>query len=126
MFAGGVALYFVGLCFSQEPAYVRWGLVALVVSTMIVCLVAIEQYFGGLEDTRIFFNLDFNDNNVPPEYLIKIRGDRPFGTFVYSNSLAGFLLLVLPVMIAFLWRLRATSEAAVVWVAMVAGGGILL
>lgn len=125
MFLAGLAVYFIGLQLGGETG-TRWALIALTGATLIVTLVTMEQYFGGLEDTRQMFRLYFGDQDVPPDYMIKLGGDRPFATFVYANSLGGFLVFVLPVLVAFIWRLRETWEGSAVWVSLVALVGLVL
>ena len=72
----------------------------------------IQQHFGGLEATRkmLLYSPNLSDLNpkilADPEYLRRIAGNRIFGTFGgYPNSLAGALLLLLPLTLVFLWQL---------------------
>lgn len=126
MFAAGVAMYALGLRqFGGEREF-RLLSMALLFATLVVCIVTIQQFFGGLEQTRQFFHLYFSDQDLPAEYMIKLSGNRPFGTFVYSNSLAGFLVLALPVLVASIWELRRSWERSAMWVTMVTVCGLIL
>jgi O-antigen ligase len=63
---------------------------------------------------------------VPVEYLKKITSTRIFGTLFYPNTLAGFLLLILPVLLTVTWRAetRFTRGARIFLVACIAAGGL--
>lgn len=126
MFAAGIGLYAIGLLHFGRADRGDAPIAALVVSSALVCLVTIQQYFGGLEETRRYFALYFDTENVAEDYLIKLQGDRPFGTFVYPNSLGGFLVLALPVVAGRIWKLRGTWEKSAVWVVLVAVVGLML
>jgi hypothetical protein len=71
-----------------------------------------EQHFGGLEATRKLVAASpliagLNSKMLAdPDYLKRLASDRIFGTFGgYANSLAGGLVLLLPLTLVFLWRL---------------------
>ena len=65
------------------------------------------QHFGGLEETRRYFFLNYvylHPQEVPPEYLKRLSSTRIFATLFYPNALAGCLLLLLPVVLTVIWR----------------------
>lgn len=126
MFAAGIAMYALGLRQFGDELEFRWSSMALLFATLVVCIVTIQQFFGGLEQTRQFFHLYFGDRELPAEYMIKLSGNRPFGTFVYSNSLAGFLVLVLPVLVASIWELRRSWERSALGVVMAVVCGLIV
>jgi O-antigen ligase len=72
----------------------------------VVIAVGFEQHFGGLEQTRKFFFTYVYPTleEVPPDYLKKISSERIFSTLFYPNSLAGAVLLLLPVSLGLIWR----------------------
>ena len=75
--------------------------IGLFLAFLLVLFVGWEQHFGGLEATRQYFFKEIYPHlkEVSPEYLKKISSDRIFSTLFYPNSLAGALLLLLPVML---------------------------
>ncbi|MDQ6631043.1 MAG: O-antigen ligase family protein [Verrucomicrobiota bacterium] len=63
--------------------------------------VGFDQHFGGLEETRRYFYLYIFPTLAEPApgMLKKISSNRIFATLFYPNSLAGALLLFLPITI---------------------------
>src|SRR6266568_3439300 len=73
------------------------------------------QHFGGLEETRRYFFLNYvysHPQEVPPEYLKRLSSPRIFATLFYPNALAGCLLLLLPMMLTVIWRSRRLFTTA--------------
>jgi len=91
----------------REPRRRRLLLVVIGASAFVVSLHALHQVFVELPNARA----DFRDNpeavlkmlGLPPEMEFDFEGrlgtNSVFGTFLLPNSLAGFLLLVLPAFI---------------------------
>jgi O-antigen ligase len=90
---------------------------ALLTATSFVCLSAIDQYCGGFEQMR---NLqaelsghatfasysNWLAQSTDPQATLalkKLLSTRVFGTFVYPNALGGFLIMVIPLCLGFLW-----------------------
>jgi O-antigen ligase len=77
----------------------------LIIAFLLVLTVGWQQHFGGLAQTREFFyettylELKAKGVSVPPEFLKKLESGRIWSTLFYPNSLAGALLLFLPVML---------------------------
>lgn len=126
MFAAGLGVYALAMRQPQNPKHDHWPYTVLLGATVLICIVTIQQYFGGLQETRDFFHEHFRDQDVNSDYLIKLGGDRPFGTFVYPNSLGGYLVLVLPVLVARIWKLRDSWEPSAVWVVLTGLVGLVL
>jgi hypothetical protein len=93
----------------------------------------LEQHFGGLEATRkmIAESPEFSGVNAKlltdPEYLRRLASDRIFGTFGgYANSLAGGILLLLPLTMVFVWRLtpKVRHPIRVLFVLILGGCGL--
>ena len=105
-FAGAVVCFYVG--FFALPAARRFtGFWAFIlIGFFLVLVVGWQQHLGGLEQTRQYFLTYVYPENpdVPPEYLKKINSTRIFGTLFYPNTLAGFLLLLLPAVLTVIWR----------------------
>ncbi len=84
----------------------------------LMVLVGLEQHFWGLEDTRKFFYARPElIAAAPPDFQAKLASDRIWGTLFYPNAFAGGILLLLPVSLAFLWKLTAGRfEPSARWV----------
>lgn len=78
-----------------------------------------EQHFGGLEQTRKFFYSDPNWHNAPPEFLKKLASNRIYSTLFYPNTLAGAILLLLPITLGFVWQAAAKLRDRARWVIVV-------
>jgi len=102
-FAACVVCYYLGLLSLSRVAnpVLFWS--GLLCGFLVVLGVGFHQHFGGLEETRKFFyqNIYPQLKEISPEYLRKISSDRIFSTLFYPNVLAGVLLLLLPLMLAF-------------------------
>src|SRR5947207_7024813 len=75
--------------------------IGLFCAFLMVLVVGWEQHFGGLAATREYFFREIYPQmkDVSPEYLKKIASNRIFSTLFYPNSLAGALLLFLPIIL---------------------------
>jgi len=83
--------------------------VGLLAAFLLVMAGGFQQHFGGLEEARrYFFYHDFLylKEPPPPEFIKKISTNRIFSTLFYPNTLAGAILLTLPVLLAVLWSLQ--------------------
>jgi hypothetical protein len=129
-FTACVALFYLGF-FALRGVRNPWPVwVGLALAFCWVLHSAMEQHFGGLAATRKMI-LE-NPSSVPPkllnnpDYLKRINSDRVFGTFMYANSLAGSILLLLPVTLVSLWqaapKLRASIRA--LFVAILGSSGL--
>jgi O-antigen ligase len=104
----------VGLCFYLGLFALAWnrGLkwfwLAVLLGFVAVLGFGFEQHFGGLEATRQYVFSQPGWESLPAEHLKRIRSDRIFATLFYPNSLAGVILLWLPVLLVGCWQ---TTEA---------------
>ena len=92
-----------------------------------------EQHFGGLEATRKMLASSPQISGVnermltDPEYLKRLASDRIFGTFGgYANSLAGGIVLLLPLTLVFLWRLtpKVRNPIRILFLLILGGCGL--
>ena len=89
-----------------------------------------DQHFGGLEATRkAFLSMDVSKMSpemqaqfADPTFQKKLTSTRVFGTFVYPNALAGGILLLLPVAVAWLRNATAGMRPLIGWLAT---GGLM-
>lgn len=107
-FAACVLCFYLGY-FSLSRGQRLWPFwLGLLGGFLLVLAAGWEQHFGGLAESRRYFFLYVYPhlNEVPPEYLKRVSSNRIFATLFYANSLAGAVLLLLPVALAALGRLR--------------------
>jgi O-antigen ligase len=77
--------------------------------------VGFEQHFGGLEATRKFFYSLPDWQKAPPEFIKKLSSNRIYSTLFYPNTLAGALLLVLPITLGFVWTSTVKFQTPARW-----------
>ncbi|MCK4905681.1 O-antigen ligase family protein [bacterium] len=70
----------------------------LLFSALIVSIYAIHQYFWGLEETRQYLQIYKNEITFSGSvnFMSRLNTDRAFSTFLYPNTLATFLMMILP------------------------------
>ncbi len=100
--------FYLGFFSLSRVQRLGWFWAGLVLGFVFVVLAGWQQHFGGLEATRKYFFLYIypQQNEVAPEYLKKLASNRIFSTLFYPNALAGALLLLLPVMLGLVWKVR--------------------
>lgn len=100
--------FYLGLfCLTRvQKLWLFW--IGLIGGFVLVLVSGLEQHFGGLKDTQNYFfqNIYPKLGEVPPEFLKKMTSNRIFATQFYPNALAGVILLLLPVWVAFAWSIR--------------------
>lgn len=92
----------------------------------------LEQHFGGLEATRKMFAtspqlLDVDPRmRSDPDFWKRLNDNRIFGTLGNPNTLAGGLVLLLPMTLAFLWRItpKVRNSIRVLFVLILGGCGL--
>ncbi len=84
---------------------------ALYLSTTLVCIYGIYQYFQGLDRAREVVNL-YHSGKYSLEFMMRLHTQKAFSTFVFPPALAGFLILVMPLSIS----LYLTSKTRLKWI----------
>ncbi len=125
-FAIAVALFYIGFFATSRianpwPIWVGIGL-ALIWSMRL----GLEQHFGGLEATRKMLLISPKFADIDPDFLKRVSTGRIFGTFDNPNTLAGAIVLILPVTLVFLWRLspKLRKSIRVLFVVVLGGCGL--
>ncbi len=105
-FAGCVGCFYLGYFCLSRSRHIAVFFIFLLGALALVTIVGWDQHFGGLEATRKYFYLYLYPQlkEVPPEYLKKISSNRIFATLFYPNTLAGAILLLLPISLALIWK----------------------
>jgi O-antigen ligase len=108
-FSVAAVFFFIGWWPAENNRRYRLVLGALAAATALVCAVALQQHFVGFEESLRFARE--HPESVPPEvraHLAAVEGKlaqgRVFGTLFYSNTLAGYLILVAAPVCGWLWR----------------------
>ncbi|MFA5190741.1 MAG: O-antigen ligase family protein [Verrucomicrobiia bacterium] len=107
-FSVAAIFFFIGWWPKENERRYRTVLGALVAATVLVCVVALHQHFGGFEEALRYARE--HPESVPPEVranLAAVQGklaqDRVFGTLFYSNTLAGYLILIAAPVCCWFW-----------------------
>jgi O-antigen ligase len=99
-----VVLFYLGF-FALGRVQNPWPLwLFLAIALLWIVRVGFDQHFGGLVQTRKFFYEQPNWQQAPPEFLKKLASNRIYSTLFYPNTLAGALLLLVPITIAFVCK----------------------
>ena len=107
-----------------RPRGVIFGGLAL--ATLFVCILAMQQHFGGLEETRAYASTHVDAATAPRDFLARMTSNRVFGPFVYPNALAGFLVVVFAPVLAWIWVRARGWDVRVKWIALVFAAGEML
>jgi O-antigen ligase len=126
LFAAGVLLFYVGAWCARDGAATGHIFGGLAVATLFVCILAMQQHFGGLEETRAYASTHVDTATAPRDFLLRITSNRVFGPFVYPNTLAGFLVVAFAPVLAWIWVRARGWDARVKWVALVFAAGVML
>jgi O-antigen ligase len=118
------------LVFYAAAWYVRDGAAAanvfagLGLALFVTCVMALEQYMGGLEATRQYAAQYFDVSQFSPELLLRMTSDRVFGTLGYPNALGGFIALVFVPTLGWIWTRGRSWVPFVKWLTLVLAGGL--
>ncbi len=120
----GLAVY---LAAAESPAVRKHLTTALGAGFLLTVWLGIEQYFWGFARSRAFLDQQIASGVEVGEVLqARTDDDRVFATFTSCNSLAGYLLLLTPLITVWAWDLGKKVEPVRVsrnLFAGIAGGG---
>ena len=123
-FAATVGCFYLGLLVLGRQRNLTPMWLGLLVGFIGVVKVGFDQHFGGLEATRQFIYAQPGWRDYSQEFLNKITSDRIYSTLFYPNTLAGVVLLFLPVLLAFILTLPVRAATRWVLAGAVGGGGL--
>ncbi|MGO9608475.1 MAG: O-antigen ligase family protein [Verrucomicrobiia bacterium] len=126
LFAAGVLLFYVGAWYARNGAATGRIFGGLALATLFVCILAMQQHFGGLEETRAYASTHVDASTAPRDFLARMTSNRVFGPFVYPNALAGFLVVAFAPVLAWIWVRARGWDARVKWIALVFAAGEML
>ncbi len=98
-FAAATACFYLGyLVLTKAPSLIpMWA--GVLIGFIGVLAVGFDQQFGGLEATRKFFYSQPGWEQQPMDLIRKIASTRIYSTLFYPNTLAGVILMFLPILI---------------------------
>lgn len=110
-----VACFYLGLFVLGKDGNPRAFWVGVAVGFGLMLTSGFMQRFGGLEATRKYFWLYIypkETGSVEPELIKRMTSDRIFATLFYPNTLAGAILLWLPMILGGVWTWKNQFTAA--------------
>ena len=83
----------------------EYSMKVLLLASLIIALYGFYQYFIGFSDTMKY--IESNELNISANELVEIKNNlnskRIFSTFLYPNSYAGYLIMIIPLALGFLF-----------------------
>jgi hypothetical protein len=125
-FAACVLVFYAAAWYARDGAAALRIFSALGLATLIVVVVAMDQAFGGLGETREFAANLPNAAELPGDLKLKLTSNRVFGTLGNPNSLAGFLVVAFGPVLAWIWVRGRGWDARVRWGTMALAGGLMV
>ena len=120
------------LLFYTAAWYVRDGAAAvrifggLGLATFLTVILALQQHFGGLQETREFAALYGDQAAMPRDLLLRMTSNRVFAWFGgYPNALTGYLVVAFAPTLAWIWVRARNWDARVKWLTLVFVGGLM-
>ena len=126
LFAAGVLLSYVGAWYVRDGAATAQIFGGLTLATLFVCMLAMRQHFGGLDASRAYAALYVDGAHAPKDFLLRMTSNRVFGSLVYPNALAGFLVVAFAPTLVWIWVRARSWDVRVKWIALVFAGGVML
>ncbi len=107
--AFGAAIW---LMLSNLPEFKKVVLWSIFIGAVLTAIFGIEQMFSGFEETRKFVESQEQQygNSMSGDLKSRVWDNRVFSTFASCNSLAGYLLLTMPLCFFLCWQLGGRIE----------------
>jgi O-antigen ligase len=125
-FAVDVLLFYAAAWYVRDGATAARIFGALGLATMFVMVLALEQRYGGLQRTREFAALYTDTTHAPSDMLLRMQSNRVFGSLVYPNALAGYLVLAFGPMLAWIWVRGRSWVPWMKWCTMLFVAGLIV
>ncbi len=103
-------------------------LAAVCIGTFLSIISGIYQIHFGFEETQnIALGLAKNDGRtLHPDMISRLNQKRAYAAFTYPNSYAAHLILTIPVLIAFIWKMSSNVQPSIVSQITFSGGLAIL
>lgn len=125
-FAVCVLLFYAAAWYVRDGASTAAIFGGLTLATFLVCIMAFDQYFGGLDETRQFAALYTDRGSLPEGLLARMTSNRVFGSFVYPNTLAGYIVVAFAPVVAWMWARARSWKTPVKWLTLLIAVGLML
>ncbi len=125
-FAACVILFYAAAWYVRDGASAARVFGGLGLATFVVCILALQQYFGGLQETREFAAANVDASRVPVGFLDKLTSNRVFGSLVYPNALAGFLVVAFGPVLAWIWARSRNWDTRMRWPVLIFAGALMV
>jgi O-antigen ligase len=126
LFATCALLFYVGAWYVRDGAATAHIFGGLALATLLVCVMALEQHFGGLEASRKHAAMYMDISKMPKDFLLRMTSNRVFATFIYPNALAGFLVITFAPTLAWIGVRARGWDRRVKWLALVFAAGVMV
>src|SRR5882724_1430708 len=126
LFAAGVLLFYVSAWYVRDGAATAHIFGGLTLATLFACIMAMQQHFGGLEETRNFAATHLDVAKAPKDFLLRMTSNRVFGSFFYPNALAGFLVVAFAPTLTWIWVRARGWDARIKWVTLMLAGAAMM
>jgi O-antigen ligase len=126
LFAACTLLFYVGAWLVRDGSATAHVFGGLALATLLVCLLALEQHFGGLEQSRRQAALYLDASRVPRGLLLRMTSNRVFASFVYPNALAGFLAVAFAPTLVWVWVRARGWDRRVRWLSLLFTAGVMV
>jgi len=126
LFAACALLFYVGAWSVRDGAATAQIFGGLALASLLVCLLALEQHFGGLEQSRQQAAIYLDPSKVPKDFLSRMTSNRVFASFVYPNALAGFLVVAFAPVLVWIWVRARGWDTRVRGVVLLFAAGVML
>src|SRR5579871_2774893 len=126
LFAACVLVFYVGAWYVRDGAAAARVFGGLSLATLFVCVVAMQQHFGGLQQTREYAATHVDAAHTPKDFLLRMSSNRVFGPFVYPNALAGFLVVAFAPTLAWVYARGRNWKIGVKWLVLIFTGGVMV
>ena len=120
-FAVCVLVFYAAARWVRDEKAAGWVFGILAAATALVCIWALWQWFGGFAATREYAAAHLDPAPISDDLRLKLTSNRVFGTLVYPNALAGFLVVAFAPVLAWLWG-KVNGRMTRVVVLVVTGG----
>ncbi len=124
-FAVDTLLFYAAAWYVRDGAAAARIFGALGLATILIMVMAMEQHYGGLQQTREFAALYTDTAHAPPDLLLRLTSNRVFASLVYPNALAGFLVLAFAPTLAWIWVRGRSWVPGVKWLTLLFAGGLM-
>ena len=119
-FAACVVAFYAAARWVRDEKAANWVFGAIAVATAVVCLVALQQRFGGIAATRQYATAYLDSSSLSDDLRLRMTSDRVFGTLAYPNAFAGFLVVAFAPILARIWQKHA-NLGRIVRIALASG-----